>query len=49
MAKNLLLDKTFACLAGGAIGDAMGAVVEAWHYDGFPSSGCILGGCPRTD
>ena len=33
MTKNLLLDKTFACLAGGAIGDIMGAKVECWHYE----------------
>ena len=32
MNKNKLLDKTFACLAAGAVGDAMGAPVEGWHY-----------------
>ncbi len=32
MSKNRLLDKTFACLAAAAIGDSMGAPVEAWHY-----------------
>lgn len=30
--ENALLDKTFGCLAAGAIGDAMGAPVEEWHY-----------------
>lgn len=27
-----LLDKVFGCLIGGAIGDAMGAPAEDWHY-----------------
>lgn len=32
MRKDVLLDKTFGCLAAAAIGDAMGAPVEGWHY-----------------
>ena len=30
---NLLHDKILGCLAGGLIGDAMGAPVECWHYE----------------
>ena len=30
---NILLDKTYACLAAAALGDAMGASVECWHYE----------------
>ena len=29
---TLLRDKVFGCLIGGAIGDAMGAPAEDWHY-----------------
>lgn len=29
---DALLDKVFGCLIGGAIGDAMGAPAEDWHY-----------------
>lgn len=44
MAKNLLLDKTFACLAGGAIGDAMGGITEGWHYEAIREKyGVLLG------
>ena len=28
-----LLDKIYGCLIGGAIGDAMGAPTEDWHYE----------------
>jgi len=28
----MLLDKVYGCLVGGAIGDAMGAPAEDWHY-----------------
>ncbi|MDQ3943219.1 MAG: ADP-ribosylglycohydrolase family protein [Actinomycetota bacterium] len=31
MAKNIL-DAVYGCLIGGAIGDALGAPVEGWHY-----------------
>jgi ADP-ribosylglycohydrolase len=27
-----LLDQVYGCLVGGAIGDALGAAVENWHY-----------------
>jgi ADP-ribosylglycohydrolase len=27
-----LLDQVYGCLIGGAIGDALGAPVENWHY-----------------
>jgi len=33
MKDDLLFKKIFGCLAGGAVGDAMGAPVEAWHYE----------------
>jgi len=42
MAKNMLLDKTFACLAGGAIGDVMGGYVEGWHYKGIQEKFGVL-------
>jgi ADP-ribosylglycohydrolase len=29
---DALLDKVYGCLIGGAIGDAMGAAAEDWHY-----------------
>ncbi|MEO5492609.1 MAG: ADP-ribosylglycohydrolase family protein [Sphingomonas sp.] len=29
---EILLDKVYGCLIGGAIGDAMGAPAEDWHY-----------------
>jgi len=31
--ESTLMDKIYACLAGGVIGDAMGAPVENWHYE----------------
>lgn len=30
---TMLLDKIYGCLIGGAIGDAMGAPTEDWHYE----------------
>jgi ADP-ribosylglycohydrolase len=32
MDETTLLEKTHACLAGAALGDAMGAPTESWHY-----------------
>jgi ADP-ribosylglycohydrolase len=29
---EMLLDQIYGCLVGGAIGDALGAAVENWHY-----------------
>jgi ADP-ribosylglycohydrolase len=32
LARERLLDQVYGCLIGGAIGDALGAAVENWHY-----------------
>ena len=32
MNETLLFDKTYGCLAGAALGDAIGGLTEGWHY-----------------
>ena len=40
--KNILEEKIYGCLAGGLIGDAMGAPVENWHYSKIADTYGIL-------